>query len=166
MLSKKVTGVTNLNSEHVDLLDYHLANITNFSLHDYFPSICFMVLEHCTLVPLIINYRMGRDLMKIFTFKWPRIMSVRKHIFFIANRCSSDHSQTTAHSTRIHTYVTHIAHAHEHISCIITNSAFTLSHKKQLMNSPEVATLCCAAVWHTHVAKSKCHDSKMGHNNE
>lgn len=124
-----------------------------------------MVLKHYILAPLIINYRMGRDLMKIFTFKWPST-SVRKHIFLISNRCSSDGSQAITHNIRVHTYVTHIACAHEHIPCIIINYAFTLSPQKSNWWTEQRLQLFSVQLSGVNAAESKGHDSKMEHNNE
>lgn len=66
-----------------------------------------MVLEHCSLVPPIINYRMGRDLMKIFTFKWPRILCLWENTYF---SLLTDAAQTTAKQLLIAYRYTPILH--------------------------------------------------------
>lgn len=66
-----------------------------------------MVLEHCSLVPLIINYRIGRDLMKIFTFKWPRILCLWENAYF---SLLTDAAQTTAKQLLIAHRYTPILH--------------------------------------------------------
>lgn len=131
MLLKKVTGVTNINSKHVD---------SGFSsgkhyklLPSWLFSIFFMGLEHCSLVPLIINYRMGRDLMKIFTFKQPRILCLWENIYF---SLLTDAAQTTAKQLLIAHRYTPILHTlHVHVNAYPVFSVIQLSlyhHNKEI----------------------------------
>lgn len=128
----------------------------------------FMALEHCSLVPLIINYRMGKDLMKIFTFKQPRILCLWENTYF---SLLTDAAQTTAKQLlRAHRYTPILHTLHVHVKTYPVFSQLFSFHfiitKKQLMNSPEDATLLFVAVWNIQVTKTNVHKIKIGQNNE
>lgn len=108
VLLEKVKGVNNQNSEH--------SGLSSGKHYKFFPSllfsICFMDLEYCILVPLIKNYRMGRDLMKIFTIKLPRMLCLWENTYF---SLLTDAAQTTSkqlHVTYRYTPMLHTMHVH------------------------------------------------------
>lgn len=111
-------------------------------------SIFFMVLEHYTLVPLIINYRMGRDLMKIFTFKRPRILCLWENTYF---SLLTDAAQTTTEQPHIahgYTPMLHTVHVHTNTYPVLLQIQLSLYHHKKTTDeqSRSCNTLLCSCL--------------------
>lgn len=94
-------------------------------------SICFMVLEHCTLVPLIINYRIRRDLMKILTFKWPRILWLWENTYFSLLTDAAEITAKQPHIEHRYTPMLHTLHVHMNTYSVLLQIHLSLYDQKK-----------------------------------